>query len=142
MLKNIYVDTGAFFALSDVKDTHHRRASEYTRRVEKQAHFVTSSYVVIEAWLLIRNKLGYRAALDFLVRVRGGAAQIRQVTDTDLTKAMEIMTTYADQEFSLVDAVSFVLMERLEIDTSFTFDAHFRIYRYGAKRERAFTVVP
>lgn len=139
---NIYVDTGAFFALADLTDTHHRRASEYTRRMEKQNRFVTTSYVVIEAWLLIRNKVGYRAALEFLARVRGGAARIEDVLGSDLDEALNILETYSDQQFSLVDAVSFVVMERLGITTAFTFDPHFRIYRFGAKRERSFTVVP
>lgn len=118
------------------------RASEYARRMDKQARFVTSSYVIIEAWLLIRNKMGYDAALEFLARVRGGAAQIEEITHSDLDKAITILTAFADQEFSLVDAVSFVVMERLGIDTVFTFDAHFRIYRFGSRRERSFTVVP
>ena len=138
----IYVDTGAFYALSDATDTYHRRAGEYTRRTERQNRFVTSSYVIVEAWLLIRNKLGYHIAMDFLERVRGGGAQIEQVTVSDLDKAAKILATYSDQQFSLVDAVSFVVMERLNISHAFSFDVHFRIYRFGAKNERGFTIVP
>lgn len=138
----IYVDTGAFFALSDSSDNYHRRAGDYARRMEGQHKFVTSSYVIIEAWLLIRNKLGYNAALSFLERVQSGAAEIVEVLPSDLQIASEILATYSDQQYSLVDAVSFALMERMKLTTAFTFDAHFRVYRFGAKRERSFEVMP
>lgn len=138
---NIYVDTGAFFALADGADTHYRAADEYTRRMEDQNHFVTSSYVFVESWLLIRNKLGYSEALAFLARVRR-SVQIFEVSTSDIATATKILAAWPDQQFSLVDAVSFALMERMKLDTAFSFDAHFRVYRYGAKRERSFKVVP
>ena len=139
---NIYVDTGASFALSDSRDMHHGRASEYALRMERQNRFLTSSYVIVEAWLLIRNKLGYHIAMGFLERIRGGGVQIEHVTVSDLDKAAKILALYSDQQFSLVDAVSFVIMERLNISHAFSFDVHFQIYRFGAKNERRFTVVP
>jgi uncharacterized protein len=138
----IYIDTGAFFALSDSRDRFHRRASAYARQTRGVHRFVTSSYVVVESWLLIRNKLGYNAALDFLERVRRGGAQVVEVNGDDLDQSAKILATWSDQQFSLVDAVSFVLMERLNVETVFSFDEHFRVYRYGAKRERSFRVVP
>ncbi|MBI4670864.1 MAG: type II toxin-antitoxin system VapC family toxin [Chloroflexi bacterium] len=98
--------------------------------------------MVIEAWLLIRNKIGYHPALEFLERIRGGAVQIVEISALDLEKSAQILASYQDQPFSLVDAVSFVVMERMNVTHAFTFDAHFRVYRFGAKRERGFTVVP
>lgn len=139
---NIYIDTGAFFAFSDNTDEHHRRASNYARQMRGANRFVTSSYVVVETWLLIRNKLGYNAALDFLERVRRGGAQVVDVNAADLDHAAKILVAFADQQFSPVDAVSFVVMERIRLDTVFSFDAHFRVYRYGARRERSFNIVP
>jgi len=59
---NIFVDTGAFYALADTSDTHHYSASEYYTLAIKEHQLFTSSFVLIETWLLIRNKLGYDAA--------------------------------------------------------------------------------
>ena len=33
-------------------------------------------------------------------------------------------------------------MERLDVVDAFAFDAHFRVFRYGPLRRRAFSVVP
>mgnify|MGYP000383640430 CR=1 FL=1 len=48
---------------------------------------------------------------------------------------------YLDQDFSLVDAVNFAAMERLGIKKAFTFDMHFRIYRFGREKQEKFEVI-
>jgi hypothetical protein len=40
-------------------------------------------------------------------------------------EAEKILRQYADQEFSLVDAVSFAVMRERGISTAFAFDRHF-----------------
>ena len=41
-------------------------------------------------------------------------------------RALEIIERYQDKEFSLTDATSFAVMERLGIEAAFAFDADFR----------------
>lgn len=41
-----------------------------------------------------------------------------------------------------VDAVSFAVMERLEISTAFSFDAHFRVYRFSGEKGSGIALVP
>lgn len=55
--------------------------------------------------------------------------------------AWAIGELFPDQDFSIVDRTSFVVMERLRIRSVATFDDDFSIYRYGPKRDRAFEVV-
>jgi predicted nucleic acid-binding protein len=45
-----------------------------------------------------------------------------------LEEAWHIFRTYFDHDFSFTDCTSFRLMERLRIDTVFTFDKNFRKY--------------
>jgi predicted nucleic acid-binding protein len=54
----------------------------------------------------------------------GDASRIR-VTPADETEAEAILRRYADKRFSCTDAASFVVMERIGIDTVFTFDRNF-----------------
>jgi predicted nucleic acid-binding protein len=53
---------------------------------------------------------------------------IVRVTPEDEAKAREITYRYDDKDFSLTDATSFAVMERLGIRAAFTFDRDFRQY--------------
>jgi len=48
----------------------------------------------------------------------------------------------SDRSHSRVDASSFAVMERERINTVFTFDTHFRVYRFGRDNKQYFEVVP
>jgi uncharacterized protein len=47
-------------------------------------------------------------------------------------RAREIITQYADKDFSLTGAVSFAVMERLHITRAFVFDHHFAQFGVAA----------
>ncbi len=47
----------------------------------------------------------------------------------DERRARDIVTSYQDKDFSLADAASFAVMERLRISTAFTLDRNFA--RFG-----------
>ena len=59
----------------------------------------------------------------------------------DLDSAWEIGRSYRDQDFSMVDRTSFAVMRRLGIDRVASLDDDFAIFRFGASRRLAFTVV-
>jgi predicted nucleic acid-binding protein len=139
---NIFVDTSAFYALADTSDTYHESAKAYYSAALKEQRFFTSSFVLVETWLLIRNRLGYHVAQRFFETIRRGIVTLVDVSVPDLDRAWAILNEYADQEFSIVDAVSFTVMERLGISTAFVFDAHFRAYRFGKQREAGIAIVP
>jgi predicted nucleic acid-binding protein len=71
----------------------------------------------------------------------GGVASVEPVNSADLQVARVITEEFADQDFSLVDCTSFAVMRRLGLDRAASFDADFAIFRYGARRERAFTIL-
>ena len=53
---------------------------------------------------------------------------IVRVTAADERKAREIIAQYDDKDFSLTDAVSFAIAERLGISYAISFDHHFGQY--------------
>ena len=81
------------------------------------------------------------AAENFWSGLRQGVAHLEKVTSADLEAAWAIGEAFPDQEFSIVDRTSFAVMERLGISRAASFDEDFAVYRYGRKRDRAFTVV-
>jgi len=57
--------------------------------------------------------------------------RIYRVREAEERKAMEIIRTYSDKEFSLVDAISFATMERFHVTQAFAFDHHFIQYGFS-----------
>ena len=138
-MASVFVDSGAWFAAISTGDERHERATELLR-----AHaggLVTTDDVLIESWLLTRNRTHRRIA-DQLVDgvVNDGLAEILATSKQDLTAALRIAEVFSDQDFSLVDRTSWAVMERHGIEEAISFDTDFAVYRYGRDRQRAFTI--
>lgn len=136
----IFVDTGAFYALADRADRNHDAAIKVFEGRGVTGELVTSDYVFVETWCLIRARLGRDAAMRFWDAMQSDVVRVYGVTSKDLSRARAIASSWPDQDFSLIDCTSFAMMERLRLDDAMAFDRHFHIYRYGSRRERAFRV--
>lgn len=133
---SVFVDTSAFYAAADAGDGSHGRAIELLRG----ERLVTSDHVLVESWMLLRARAGLASAERFWGALRGGAAVVESIIQSDLETAWRIGEAFEDQAFSIVDRTSFALMERLGIGEAISFDRDFSIYRYGPGRDRAFRV--
>lgn len=134
----LFVDSSAFYAVSDTGDRQNAHAKEILGRGDR---LVTTDHVLVETWLLLQRKLGTPAADRQWATVRRGAAAIELVAAADLEVAWTIGETFLDQAFSIVDRTSFAVMQRLGIFRVASFDDDFAIFRFGPKRDRAFEVV-
>jgi uncharacterized protein len=115
--------------LADAGDRRHLQATQVLRRTlgDKQ-RLITSNHVVGESYTLLRIRLGYIAAQEFLRRVRASTRTQRVfVPEAWETEAEAVLTRFADQDFSYVDATSFVVMRKLSLDSAFAFDHHFAV---------------
>ena len=137
----IFVDTGAFYALADSSDRNHRAALSVFEARGTAGELVTSDYVFVESWCLIRARLGRPAALKYWDAMQSDVVRTYGVTSHDVASARAIADSWPDQDFSLIDCTSFALMERLALDEALAFDSHYRVYRFGARRERAFRII-
>jgi predicted nucleic acid-binding protein len=135
---SVFVDTSAWFAASNRKDRSHQRALDLMSGLDE---LVTSSFVVVQTWLLLNSSLGFSAAEKFVTYIWWGAATLEFVTPADFDYAKQIPEGFEDQHFSLVDRTSFALMQRLGISRVISFDDDFAIYRYGPSRGQAFEVL-
>jgi len=55
---------------------------------------------------------------------------ILRVRASDEERAKQILFQYDDKDFSFADAISFAMMERLDIRLAFTFDRDFAQYGF------------
>ena len=54
-----------------------------------------------------------------------------------VARGQQIIFQYSDKDFSLTDATSFAVMERLRIGTAFSYDRHFAQYGFALLRPSA-----
>jgi uncharacterized protein len=133
-----FVDTSAFYAAADDDDVDSARARALLSSGEQ---LLTTDLVLAECWLLLQRRLSVSAAERFWAALRAGAATIEHATPADLDAAWSIGEAFPDQGFSLVDRVSFAVMERLGVHRAIAFDDDFAVYRFGPRRERAFDLL-
>lgn len=68
--------------------------------------------------------------------MEGSATVVVRVRASDEERARRIIFRYTDKDFSFADAVSFAVMERLQISHAFTFDRHFAQYGFTVLTSR------
>lgn len=124
--RRVFVDSSAFLALLDRRDQHHVEAIHLLRALaEQRVRQFTSNVIVMESHALILSSGGIKAGQTFLRSTEASNTTIIRVRAADEQRAREIIYQYDDKDFSLVDAISFGIMERLRITRAFTFDGHF-----------------
>lgn len=128
---NVFVDTSAFAALENRRDTKHESAvREYRRLVRRRDQLVTSDYVFDEVITLLKVRAGAQVALAWGRRMLASSLFDLLVVDRALLEdAMDVFAGALDQPFSFTDCSSFALMRNRSIDAAFAFDEDFR--RFG-----------
>lgn len=126
----VFVDTSAYFALTVPDDQNHTAARATRRRLQNgRARLYTTRYILAETHaLLVARRRNAVDALRALRTIEASRTLVISATEADEEAARAILERYDDHLFSLTDAVSFAIMERLRIEAVFTFDADFAEY--------------
>jgi hypothetical protein len=122
----ILVDTGPLVALFDRKDRHHKRCVETLKSIREP--LFTTTPVLTEAF----HMLGPDSAGSDQLRafVEKGGLAVWFFDSPALTRAFELMETYADHPMDLADASIVVAAESLTTRKVFTIDRRdFDTYR-------------
>jgi predicted nucleic acid-binding protein len=127
--RGVFVDTSAFLAFASIRDENHAIAGRIHSRLEARGtRLITTTFVLAELHALSLSRRGPRFALDLLDRIEQGDTLVVAVRDEDWQTARSILRRYDDKFFSLTDALSFAVMDRLGIADAFTFDRYFQQY--------------
>ncbi len=127
MVRELFLDSSAWYPLVDRDAPEHRRlAVELRARIEAGWTVVTTNLVLAESQALIMRRIGRDTALAFLADARAAPNVVEFSTPERADRAeREWMSRFADQDFSLTDAVSFTVMSERGIQEALALDRHF-----------------
>lgn len=114
----IFLDTGFVFALVSAKDQHHERVREVFESLHGERladSLLTTNHVVAETLTLAR-KLGHDKAVRLGERLYAEkVARIHWATPDEEKAAFAYLKKHDDKDYSFVDCLSFVVIEKLGI---------------------------
>ncbi len=126
-----FIDTRGYVALADPRDANHRPARAILEQLSTQRwQLFTTEFIVAETHALLLSRRGRAVAARILAEIDHSTTTLVPITASDDQRARQIITDYDDKDFSLTDALSFAVMDRLEIAYAFSFDRHFAQYGF------------
>ena len=123
----VFVDTSAWVSYFAEREQFHDEAvAAFEELAKEQSDLVTSDYVIAEVVTLLRRRAGLEEA-DKVWRLleRGELADLVEVGPEHREAARRVFRKFGQLPLSLVDCVSFALMNELGVDTAVTFDGDF-----------------
>lgn len=129
---SLFVDTGAWVALTWPHDPEHGRATRFLERDPDGPVLVTTDAVLTETITVLRIRAGHRTAVAFLnYLARKPSRMVVVWTDAELhAAASAIFRKTGDPVYSFVDCLSFAVMQRDRIREVFAFDSDFRTFGF------------
>ncbi len=122
-----FIDTGAFLARHLSHDQYHQSAVAVWEELgSRKENCFTSNFVIDEMLTLLARRAGYDFAVQRAKNIYASQTlHILRPDKKDELNAVKHFSTYADQNISFTDCISFVLMKREKINRVFSFDRHF-----------------
>ena len=121
----VFVDTSGVYAALVQTDTAHVAAVKALKGLAtKQAHLLTSSYVLVEIHALLQARVGLDAARTFH-ETWLNEMEVIWVDEEVHRRAANRLLVAGKRRLSLVDCVSFGCMEDRGITHAFAADKHF-----------------
>lgn len=132
----IFVDTGFFFSLLSSNDRDHARVREVFESFKGQRlvqALVTTNHVIAETITLALAREGHPLAVSVgQALYQEKLARIHWAAPEEEKEAFSFFEKHTDKEYSAVDCLSFVVMERLGISEALALDEHFT-HRFVAR---------
>ncbi len=126
---SLLIDTSALIAARNADDKNHKKALRIMTPALKGEYgrVFISDYIFDEAVTLAYIRTGYKKfAHDIGSFARAKPINFRFIEPVDFDRAWELYHQYDDKNLSFTDCTNIALMERLDVETLFTFDMGFK----------------
>ena len=128
-MNEVFIDTSGWASHFLEKDPYHAKASTFITQWQQQSqNVVTTNYVLSELIVLLSSFRGQQrlAILKFIETIQSADwIEIVHIDESLDKKAWQLLAKRLDKQWSLVDAVSFIVMEERDITEALTADHHF-----------------
>lgn len=127
-MTSCFLDTSYLIALEASDDQHHQAARRHWRKevVASLPLIITTSYVFDEVVTFFNSRGRHAKAVEIGQRLQTSAAvEIVHVTQELFNAGWLLFQERSDKRYSLTDCISFVVMERRQIENALAFDRHF-----------------
>jgi predicted nucleic acid-binding protein len=127
MARDIFVDTGGWFALLIRRDLHHSAARrELDQAKHEQRRFVTTDHVLGETATLFKaRREGHLAEVLFETVFESMACRVEWTGEARFANVRAYFLKHSDQAWSFTDCLSFCVMKELRLQEALTTDVHF-----------------
>lgn len=123
-MTTFFADTSCFLALLNPTDQDHARALTISRRTSDT--IATTEFILVELASHLSSPRHRDLFLRALAHLRGSPfVNIVPCSSELLQRGVEMFLRRMDKEWSLIDCISFVVMEQLELDLALTAYHHF-----------------
>ena len=126
-MSRVFLDTSYAVALASPRDHHHPQAVELAEQLERrEARMVTTQAVIFEIGNSL-SKVRFRSqGIALLESLEADPrVEIVPLSEDLCQRGFELFRQRPDKEWSLVDCLSFVVMQDRKIQDSLTTDDHF-----------------
>lgn len=120
----LLLDTSGLLCLFDKADSRHQSAHDFFRQAKS---LLTTNYVLAEFLPLVMSRKLHRTSSLFFLQhlVLLPRLELVWVDEAIHQKAMKLIENRLDKNYSLCDAVSFVVMRARQINAALSTDKHF-----------------
>lgn len=129
MPDKVFVDTAAWIALLNSRDTYHLPARQIMERLRQQkAALTTTEFVLLEVADALSNppiRSQTITFVDSLQQLQAPALKIVSISRSLWLEGWSLYKQRTDKEWGLTDCTSFVVMMQEQITQAFTSDHHF-----------------
>ena len=126
-MKKVFIDTAAWLALLNIDDIWHQQAKQIRLELVKQNYiFITTEFILLEVRYALCSQSLRKNTANFLHNIY----QLKSIKIITLSQelfqlGLSLYEQRLDKDWGLTDCISFVVMQREQIQEAFTSDKHF-----------------
>ncbi len=127
-MNEVFADTSGWANAFVKTERYHTKASTLVKQWQQNnRHVVTTNYVLSELIALFtRMRIPRLNGLKYIEIIRSAEwVEIVHIDQSLDEKAWQLLANRLDKQWSLVDAVSFIVMQERNLTEAFTEDRHF-----------------